>query len=123
MNQDDFSLALAVRCRLPLTSAISFFAVFLCATMTDAQQPVTIAIVNGAVWTGDLTKPWAQAVALSGERIVVVGSTLEIRRRVSSQTRIIDAKGGMVVPGFIDSHVHFLAGGLNLASVQLRDAK
>ena len=91
--------------------------------MTDAQQPVTIAIVNGAVWTGDLTKPWAQAVALSGERIVVVGSTLEIRRRVSSQTRIIDAKGGMVVPGFIDSHVHFLAGGLNLASVQLRHAK
>ena len=92
--------------------------------MTSAQQqPVTIAILNGVVWTGDQAKPWAEAVALSGERIVAVGSTPEIRGRLSAQTRIIDANGGMVVPGFIDSHVHFLAGGLNLASVQLRDAK
>src|SRR5438105_3821219 len=92
--------------------------------MTSAQQqPVTIAVLNGVVWTGDQAKPWAEAVALSGERIVAVGSTPEIRARLSSQTRIIDAKGGMVVPRFIDLHVHFLAGGLNLASVQLRDAK
>ena len=91
--------------------------------MSSGQEPVTIAIVNGAVWTGDEAKPWAQAVALSDDRIVAVGSTSEIRRRVSAQTRVIDAQNGMVVPGFIDSHVHFLAGGLNLASVQLRDAK
>ncbi|HTD84549.1 MAG TPA: amidohydrolase family protein, partial [Gemmatimonadaceae bacterium] len=84
---------------------------------------MTIAIVNGAVWTGDEAKPWAQAVALSDDRIVAVGSTSEIRRRVSPQTRVIDAQNRMVVPGFIDSHVHFLAGGLNLASVQLRDVK
>src|SRR5437762_958542 len=93
--------------------------------MSTGRQPaaITIAIVNGAVWTGEPNRPWAEAVALSGERIAVVGSTSEIRSRISPQTRLIDAKGGMIVPGFIDSHVHFLAGGMNLASVQLRDAK
>jgi len=85
--------------------------------------PVTIAIVGGKVWTGEPNQPWAEAVALAGDRIVAVGSTSEIQRRVSSATRVIDARGGMVVPGFIDSHIHFLAGGMNLASVQLRDAR
>jgi hypothetical protein len=91
--------------------------------MSSSQQPVTIAIVNGRVWTGERAKPWAQAVAVSGDRITAVGSTDEIRRLASSRARIIDARGGMVAPGFIDSHIHFLAGGLNLASVQLRDAR
>lgn len=91
--------------------------------MTTNQHPLTIAVVNGIVWTGEPDKPWAEAVALSGDRIAAVGSTAEIRHGVSPQTKVIDARGGMVVPGFIDSHVHFLAGGMNLASVQLRDAK
>src|SRR5438045_2975364 len=92
------------------------------AMMSQSHAP-TIAVINGVVWTGDPNQPRAEAVALSGDRIVAVGSTSEILARTSRQTRIIDAKGGMVVPGFIDSHVQFLAGGLNLASVQLRDAK
>src|SRR6267143_4055857 len=92
-------------------------------SMTTNQHLVTIAIVNGIVWTGEPDKPWAEAVALSGDWIAAVGSTPEIRLRASPQTKVIDARGGMVVPGFIDSHVHFLAGGMNLASVQLRDAR
>jgi predicted amidohydrolase YtcJ len=112
---------LAVRLCLPLSICALFLA---CATsMTTNQQPLTIAIVNGVVWTGEPDKPWAEAVALSGDRIAAVGSTSEIRSRVAPQTTVIDARGGMVVPGFIDSHVHFLAGGMNLASVQLRDAR
>ena len=83
---------------------------------------MSIAIVNAAVWTGDQRRPWAQAVGISGDRISIVGSNEEVRRNASSATRTIDAQGGMVAPGFIDSHVHFLTGGLNLASVQLRDA-
>ena len=83
---------------------------------------MSIAIVNAAVWTGDQRRPWAQAVGISGDRISIVGSNEEVRRNASSATRTIDAQGSMVAPGFIDSHVHFLTGGLNLASVQLRDA-
>src|SRR2546423_2800030 len=91
---------------------------------TSSQPaPVTLAIVTGSVWTGEPGRPWAQAVAMNGDRIAAVGSTSEIRARISRATRVIDARGGMVVPGFIDSHVHFLSGGMNLASVQLRDAR
>ena len=86
------------------------------------QASVTIAIVGGRVWTGEPAQPWAEAVALAGDRVIAVGSTTTVRRMVSSETRVIDARGGMVVPGFIDAHVHFLTGGMNLASVQLRDA-
>jgi len=85
------------------------------------ENPVTLAIVNGRVWTGDEAKPWAEAIAIEGDRIVAVGTTAEIKALVG-QTRTIDAAGGMVAPGFIDSHVHFPAGGFALASVQLRDA-
>jgi len=89
----------------------------------SSPAPASIAIVNGVVWTADSAKPWTEAVAISSDRIVAVGSNSEIRRLISPQTRVIDANGGMVLPGFIDSHIHFLAGGLNLASVQLRDAR
>ncbi|MDP9205347.1 MAG: amidohydrolase [Gemmatimonadota bacterium] len=84
---------------------------------------MTLAIINGVVWTGDPDQPWAEAVAVSGDHIASVGSNSEIRGRLSRATRVIDARGGMVVPGLIDSHVHFLTGGMNLASVQLRDAR
>jgi predicted amidohydrolase YtcJ len=90
--------------------------------MTNQDPAITIAIVNGRVWTGDPVRPWAEGVALTADRIAAVGTDSEIRGMLSKGTRVIDAHGRMVVPGFIDSHVHFLSGGMNLASVQLRDA-
>jgi predicted amidohydrolase YtcJ len=81
-----------------------------------------LAIVNARVWTGDARRPWADAVAIAGERIVAVGSTAEIRKLAPAATRMIDAAGRMLVPGFIDAHVHFMDGGFGLTAVQLRDA-
>ena len=83
--------------------------------------PISLAIVNARVWTGDAARPWAEAIAVSGERIVAVGTTAEVQKLGSATT--VDAAGRLVVPGFIDAHVHFLDGGFRLASVQLRDAK
>lgn len=87
------------------------------------DSSVTLVVVNARVWTGNIESPWADAVAVAGERIVAVGSSADIRDLAEEGTRIVDAAGGMVVPGFIDSHVHFLDAGLRLSSVQLRDAR
>ena len=93
-------------------------------TTSSTLVPTTqLAIVNARVWTGDVTRPWADAVAVTGDRISAVGSSAEIRKLASPMTRIIDANGAMLVPGFIDSHVHFMDGGFGLTSVHLRDAK
>ncbi len=79
-------------------------------------------LFNGSVWTGNPRQPWAEAVAVRGGRIVGVGTVAEVRKRTASGATEIDLKGGLVLPGFIDSHTHFLAGGFSLSSVQLRDA-
>jgi predicted amidohydrolase YtcJ len=90
---------------------------------TPHAQAPTLAVVNAQIWTGDSRRPWAEALAVAGDRIFAVGSGAEVRKLTRPFTRVIDARGMMVVPGFIDSHVHFLTGGFGLASVQLRDAR
>jgi len=96
-----------------------------CGTNMTQQNDVTLAIVNARVWTGNPRQPWASGVAVAGDRIAAVGSSAEIAKlaRAAPQARVIDAKGGLVTPGFIDSHVHFVDGGYRLSSVRLRDAK
>src|SRR5688572_15591209 len=105
--------------------ALLLFACLSC-TMTQTSTTYslipTIAIVNARVWTGDARRPWADAVAVTGERITAVGSSAEVRKLARPTTRVIDANGGMLVPGFIDAHVHFVEGGFGLTSVQLKDA-
>ena len=91
----------------------------------EAETPALVAdtiIVNGIVHTMDPANPIAEAVAVFGNRIVAVGSTKEIRKLAGSGTRTIDANKRLVLPGFNDSHTHFLTGGFQLASVDLRDA-
>ena len=91
-------------------------------TPTSVQQ-ATLAVRNGRIWSGaGADEPFSGGVAIVGERIAAVGGEAEIGRWVGADTRVIDAAGGLVTPGFIDSHVHFLTGGHRLSSVQLRDA-
>ncbi len=83
--------------------------------------PDTI-IVNATVHTMDPAQPTASAIAIFGNRIVAVGSTDEIKKLAGPATRTIDAQKRLVLPGFNDAHTHFLSGGFQLASVDLRDA-
>jgi predicted amidohydrolase YtcJ len=85
-----------------------------------APRP-TLAVLNARVWTGDEALPRAEALLVAGDRIVAVGTSSEVRPHVGD-ARAIDASGRFLVPGFVDAHVHFLQGGLRLASVQLREA-
>ncbi|HEY8197144.1 MAG TPA: amidohydrolase [Gemmatimonadales bacterium] len=79
-------------------------------------------MIYGKVWTGDSAKPWAQAVAVAGDTILAVGDSTALARLIGSSTRVIRNGSAMVVPGFMDGHTHFLTGGFQLASVDLRDA-
>lgn len=80
-------------------------------------------VVNGMVWTG-LSSGEAQpgAVAIREGKILAVGDSADVARTVGSGTRVIDAHGGLVLPGFADGHTHFVQGGFQLASLDLRDA-
>jgi len=82
-----------------------------------------LALTNGKLWTLDPDQPWAEAVAIKKERIIKVGTTEEIKRLCDEETKEFDLNGSFVLPGFIDSHTHFLDGGFALSSIQLRDAK
>jgi predicted amidohydrolase YtcJ len=109
-----------------IASITTLAAISLALTQRMPSSPeVTLAVVNARVWTANPRQPWATGIAVSGDRILSVGSSAEIAKlaRANPSARVIDAGGGMVVPGFIDSHVHFVDGGFRLASVQLRDAR
>jgi len=69
-------------------------------------------IVNGNIHTMDATQPGAPAVAIHGNRIIAVGSNEEIKKLAGPSTRVIDANGQGVLPGFNDVHVHFMRGGV-----------
>jgi predicted amidohydrolase YtcJ len=113
--------------RLPLSLLIGVVCALVsgCAAggATSSRAPATLVVVNARVWTANANQPEAEAVAVHDNRIAAVGSDAQIRRLIGPETRVIDAQGGMLVPGFIDSHVHFISGGFGLASVQLRDAR
>jgi predicted amidohydrolase YtcJ len=94
-----------------IASITTFAAISLALTQRMPSPPeVTLAVVNARVWTANPRQPWATGIAVSGDRILSVGSSAEIAKlaRANPSARVIDAGGGMVVPGFNDSHVHFV---------------
>ena len=88
----------------------------------EAPETASLVIRDARVWTGNADQPWAEAVASRGDSIIAVGSNTEIEALIGEDTEVISVTGSMLVPGFIDTHVHFIASGSGLASVQLRDA-
>jgi predicted amidohydrolase YtcJ len=83
--------------------------------------PISLALVNGRVYTVDADRPWAEAVAIRGDRIAAVGTTAEIRALAGAATRVIDLAGAFVTPGFNDGHVHVDSTGALLTGANLLD--
>lgn len=73
------------------------------ATLTAAPS---IVLVSGRVFTGDTARPWAEAVAIEGNRISAVGTNAQIRALADDKTQVIDAGGRLVIPGINDAHMH-----------------
>lgn len=105
-----------------LVAAVAAVAALVAACGGESVQPATLVFTDVQVWTGDPERPRADAVAVRDNEIVAVGSAKEIAALIDEATRIVTAPGAMLVPGFIDAHVHFADSGAALTSVQLRDA-
>jgi predicted amidohydrolase YtcJ len=86
---------------------------------TPAAQTADLVLRGGPVFTADAANPTATAVAVRGGRIVYVGDDAGVEAFVGAVTRTIEIGGGMLLPGFHDSHVHIAAGGLGLATCDL----
>ncbi len=93
------------------------------ASAQSAPASAETVIVNARVYTVNAGQPWAEAVAISGGKVLAVGSTREIGAYRGSFTKVIDAKGKLVLPGFTDCHIHFMDGSLGLTQVDLNGTK
>jgi predicted amidohydrolase YtcJ len=99
--------------------AVTFIAgLIVGAQRDDNDGPVDLIVHNATVFTGD-SGEMPEAVAVRANQILKVGSNREILRLQRPQTVTIDAKGAAVVPGFNDSHLHLVRGGLTLDDIDL----
>ncbi len=104
-------------------SALACAVTFFCASVAAQQHAADLLVTNANIHTIDQKRPTATSMAVMGDRIVAVGSDADTKSFIGPKTRVIDAKGKLIVPGFNDAHVHFLETGQQLSSVDLRDAK
>lgn len=81
------------------------------------------AFINGKVFTVNENQLLAEAVIVKGNKIVYVGTNIDAEKLIDESTRVIDLKGKLMLPGFIDSHLHFTSGGYYLLGLNLRPAK
>src|SRR5687768_3841603 len=88
----------------------------------DNDGPVDLIVRNATVYSADRRGTMAEAVAVRGNQILRVGSNREIDRLQRPQTIVVDAAGGAGLPGFNDSHVDVVAGGLRLGVADLSGA-
>ncbi len=92
-----------------------------CLALASCGPRADLVITGGPVWTGlSSGGPRPGAVAIARGTILAVGDSSDVARYVGPNTAIVSAGGGLVVPGFTDSHTHFIDGGFQLASVDLR---
>ena len=99
---------------------------------SDLLRGADLLLLHGKIWTGEPASPpgaeplpakFAQAVAIANGRILAVGSDTEIQPYAGRNTKVVDLRGRLAVPGLIDSHAHFIVGGFQLLSVDLKDAR
>jgi predicted amidohydrolase YtcJ len=83
------------------------------------EPPADLVLTGGRVWTAETASPWAEAVAIRGERLAYVGTAAGARALRGPKTQVVDVSGRLVVPGFNDAHVHLMEGALSLDQLDL----
>ncbi|MCJ7628704.1 MAG: amidohydrolase [Longimicrobiales bacterium] len=107
------------RVGLLVLSGLAVFSAFGC---SSPEVPADVVFIGGSVWSGVPGEPMAEALAVKAGFVQAVGTEREVRALRGRGTEVVRLNGRMVVPGFIDSHTHFIPGGFQLSSVDLRDA-
>jgi predicted amidohydrolase YtcJ len=105
-----------------LIVSVTFIAGLIVGAQRDDDGPVDLIVVNGSVYTAHGDNPRAEAVAVQGNKILMVGSNRDVQRLRRPQTVVVDAKGGTVLPGFNDASVDLMESSLTLHQVNLVDA-
>lgn len=104
-------------------ATLSYVLVLFLIPSIATAEPAEIVFTGGKVYTVDENQPWAEAVAVTGNKIVFVGSNEDAQKLIGDQTKVIDTKGKTVMPGFVSGHDHLVGAGWLLAGVRLTDAK
>ena len=78
------------------------------------------AFINGKIYTMNANQPWAEAVAIAGNKITYVGDTSGLKREIGYETEVVDLRGKMMLPGFVDGHIHAVAGGVIMKGLDLQ---
>jgi predicted amidohydrolase YtcJ len=106
--------------RLPLSIAVLLAAAALAGCAREASEKfdeqrstvADLALRNGAIYTVDGARSWAETIAVDDGRIVYVGNDAGAKDYIGPQTKVVDLAGRMVVPGFQDAHIHPISGGI-----------
>ncbi|HEY7617682.1 MAG TPA: amidohydrolase family protein, partial [Terriglobales bacterium] len=92
------------------------------ATSAQQQPAADAVVINAKIYTVNTKQPWAEALAIRGDKIVAVGREKDVAPYRGPSTKVVDAKGHLVLPGFTDCHIHFMDGSLGLMRVDLNGA-
>jgi predicted amidohydrolase YtcJ len=99
--------------------------VFLCgASFAETKSTTADAVlIHARIYSVNAQQPWAEALAIRDGKILAVGTDREIAHYRGPSTKVIDAKGRLILPGFTDCHVHFMDGSFSMQQVNVEDAK
>ena len=106
------------RYSLPVTLVAALNLVAIPAIADDAAERI---LYNARIFTGEPDGPYAEAVAIRGDKIVAVGNRDEVAKAVGKKAESVDLQGKWLLPGFIDSHSHSISGGVSLISADVSD--
>lgn len=111
-----------LRVFIHLSAALSLTIAWPTSPLAASAELADVVFTGGKVYTVDEDQPWAEAVAVKGNKIVFVGSGEDVKKHIGDKTKVIDCKGKTVMPGFVSAHDHLIASAWTNAGVQLFDA-
>lgn len=99
------------------------FITLLCSGCNNSTKKYSLGIKNAKIWTGENDQPWAEVMICSGDKIALIGTEKDLATALEDCDTVFDGNGKLVLPGFIDCHVHTIMGGTLLNTVQLKDVR